>query len=230
VVVADGRRGPSYVLNAGSRAATGEALAFLNDDDVVAPGWLAAIRAGLERHQAVAARVDWTALNEEWAVGPRGQPQQEAPATWWGGVGPPFGAGGTIAVRRSVHEAIGGFDEELETCEDVDYCWRLGFAGYELEFAPDAVLRMRARSTLGEIYRQARAWGEGDVALYAKHRDRLAAFRNPILSGIAGWLGVISLLAQVRGKAGAANVARHAGWRVGLVRGSVKHRVLMLSD
>jgi GT2 family glycosyltransferase len=211
-------------------AATGDAFAFLNDDDIVAPGWLAAIRASLERHDAVATRVDWTALNEDWAVGPRGRPQQEAASTWWGGAGPPFGAGATLAVRRAAHEAIGGFDEELETCEDVDYCWRLGFAGYELAFARDAVLRMRARSSLCGIYSQARAWGEGDVALYAKHRQRLPRFRHPLLKGLTGWLGMLLMLVRARRKADLANVARHAGWRVGLVRGSLKYRTLMLSD
>jgi hypothetical protein len=39
---------------------------------------------------------------------------------------------GNLAVRRTVFEAIGGFDERLETCEDVDLCERIRAAGHRL--------------------------------------------------------------------------------------------------
>jgi GT2 family glycosyltransferase len=229
-VVADEVACAAYVMNAGVAEATGEAFAFLNDDDVVAPGWLAGMRAGLERHDAVAARVDWTSLNPDWTIGARGQAQRQGLQTWWAGAGPPFSAGGTIGVRRAAHDAIGGFDESFAASEDVDYCWRLAFAGYELVHLTEAVVRLRNRTTIRGIYRQARAWGEGDVRLYRKHRARLPAFRRRLVRGLAGWAGTAMLLARSRGKADLANVARHAGWRIGLVRGSLRHRVLMLSD
>jgi GT2 family glycosyltransferase len=229
-LVADESHCPPYVLNAGARAATGDAFAFLNDDDMVAPGWLAAMRAGLESHDVVAGRLDWDLLNPPWPAKARGRKQEEALPSWWLGPNLIFAAGGALGVRRAAHEAVGGFDEEFVTCEDVDYSWRLRRAGYELHFAPDALVHVRARTTVRDIYRQARSWGQGDVHVYSKHRDHLPALDRPLVRGLEGWVGTAILLTKVRSKDDLANVARHVGWRVGLVRGSVKHRVLMLSD
>ncbi len=39
---------------------------------------------------------------------------------------------GNIAIRTAVFEQIGGFDETLETCEDVDLCRRLALASGRL--------------------------------------------------------------------------------------------------
>jgi GT2 family glycosyltransferase len=231
VVVAAERRRPPYVLNAGAAAATGDALLFLNDDDLAAPGWRAAMRAALERHDVVAGRLDWELLNPPWPLGARGRKQHEALPTWWGGgEDRVYAAGGALGVKRAAHEAIGGFDEDFVAGEDVDYCWRLRRAGYALHFAPEAVVHVRARTTLLGVYRQARVWAEGDVLIYRKHRDHLKPFEKPFARGLAGWAGTFVLLTQARTKADLANVARHAGWRAGLIRGSVKHRTLMLSD
>lgn len=229
-VVAAERHGAGYAANAGARAATGDALAFLNDDDVVAPGWLEAVQAALARHDAVAARIDWDTLNPAWAVGARGRHQERGLSHWWRPGAPSFAAAATLAVRRAVHETLGGFDESIHGTEDVDYCWRLRDHGYELAFVPDAVVRMRVRTTLGAIFRQALEWGENDVALYRKHRHRFAPRPRPLRAALKGWAGTALLLLRARRRADLATVARHAGWRLGLLRGSLRHRVLLLSD
>lgn len=53
-----------------------------------------------------------------------------------------FGANGAcFAVRRSIFEQLGGFDESFEMYfEETDFCWRAWLAGFEVEFLPGAVL------------------------------------------------------------------------------------------
>lgn len=43
---------------------------------------------------------------------------------------------GNLVVRRSAFAEVEGFDERLESCEDVDFCWRLRRAGKRLVYAP----------------------------------------------------------------------------------------------
>ena len=62
-VDAGAEKGKSYALNLGIRMAAGRALLFCDADDTVAPGWLAAMGAALDRHPFVAARID-LALHE----------------------------------------------------------------------------------------------------------------------------------------------------------------------
>jgi GT2 family glycosyltransferase len=231
VVVATDLHCPSYAMNAGAREATGDAFVFLNDDDVVTPGYVAAMRRGLERHPAVAARVDWKALNPPWTLTARGRHQVKGLVSWWfGGPELAFSAGGTLGSRRDAHDAVGGFDESFVAAEDVDYCWRLNRAGLTVHHLPDAVVCLRNRDTLLGIYRQARSWGEADVHLFRKHGDHLPRIERPLRRGLAGWAGAIMLLARARDRKALADAVRHIGWRVGLVRGSLKHRALMLSD
>ena len=59
VVDASGKRGRSYARNEGAKAARGANLTFIDADDVVAPGWLAALGAALETYAFVAARHDF---------------------------------------------------------------------------------------------------------------------------------------------------------------------------
>ena len=66
-------RGPAYARNAGARAAAGVALAFCDADDVVAPGWVAAMGAALAEHEFVCGPVELARLNPTWLVG-RGEP------------------------------------------------------------------------------------------------------------------------------------------------------------
>jgi hypothetical protein len=46
-------------------------------------------------------------------------------------------AGGNCAVKRAAFERVGGFNDSLTVCEDVDFCNRLDRAGFRIVADPD---------------------------------------------------------------------------------------------
>lgn len=230
VVSADERNGISYALNCGIEASRGTSIVICNDDDEVAPGWLAAMGDALRDHEAVAGSLEHERLNEAWMIDVRGRPQSEALPEW--GLLPylPFAFGATIGVRRSLHDAIGGFDEELAfAAEDMDYSWRLQLAGAEIRFVPEAVTRYRMRSDLPGLWRQAYNYGVGNVLVYRKHRALgLAPAAHPWRVGLRAWLGLGRRLLLAWSKPRFALFVWHLGLRMGMLRASVEHRVVFL--
>ena len=204
------RQGQPYALNVGARAATGEALAFCDADDEVGSGWLAAMGEALSRYDFVACRFDIEKLNAPWAYNSRRNPQQDGLQQYQYPPYLPHAGGGSLGVKRSLHEAIGGFDESLPILHDTDYCWRLQLAGTELYFVPDAVLHVRFRDTLGGMYRQARGYAEYNVLLYKRYRP-LGMPKLSWQTGVQGWLHLLRRLPQIGSKAAFARWV----WRFG---------------
>lgn len=226
VVDASDRRGMGHAINVAVRAATGEAVLFVNDDDIVADGWLAAMGAALREHEVVAGALEFDRLNEPWAVAVRGRPQSDQLMHFELGQ-LPFAFTATLGVARRLHEDIGGFDEEMDTAgEDVDYSWRLQYAGRDIHFVPGARTHYRLRGGLRAVFVQARRYGEGVVLIYRKHRSHGVDVTRRWRRGIRGWLGVAKALAGARSKAGFALLAWKLGWRVGMLTASLKQRVL----
>ena len=230
VISADEKSGISYALNSGIEAARGTSIVLCNDDDEVAPGWLAGMGDALREHDAVAGSLEQERLNQAWMMGVRGRPQTNGLPEW--GLLPyfPFAFGATIGVRRDLHEAIGGFDEDIvPAAEDMDYCWRLQLAGAEIHFVPEAVTHYRMRSDLRGLWRQAYNYGVGNVVVYKKHRGLgLAPAPHPWRRGLRAWLGLGKRLLLAWSKPRFALFVWHLGLRMGMLRASVEHRVVLL--
>jgi GT2 family glycosyltransferase len=230
VVDASDRSGLAHARNVGAGACTGDAIAFCDQDDQVAPGWLDAMAGALARHEVVAGRLEHDLLNEPWAIAVRGRPQADRLVAWEVEEAPAFAFGCTLGLRRAVFEATGGFDETfVRGCEDVDYCWRLQSAGYSIVFEPGAVTHYRLRHSLPGLYRQARAYGESEVLLYKKHRALgVPGIRRPWLKGVRIWAATARAFVRARSRSGFAVALWLLGQRVGRAEGSVKHRVAFL--
>ena len=116
------RRGASHARNAGARASTGDVLAFCDADDEVAPGWIAGLQKGLLDNEFVASRFDLTKLNPSlgW-VHPQASGLIQDPSFDF----LPRAGGCGLAVRRHIHDSVGGFDEHIRFHEDTDYCWKI---------------------------------------------------------------------------------------------------------
>jgi GT2 family glycosyltransferase len=229
VVDASDRRGGGHARNVGARAAHTPGLAFCDPDDEVADGWLQAIARALDEHDFVAGRLEFDRFNQPWAIAVRGRPQHEGLSYLADGRWLPFALGGTIGIRKKLHDAIGGFDELSfsGSAEDVDYCWRLQLAGHPLVFVPEAVTHYRLRHNLRSIYRQARYYGEGQVLLYRIYREYgLPEVEQPWRKALRLNLAMVKRFATARRRSDLALALWSLGQRVGRLRGSARHRVL----
>ncbi|MEV7972685.1 glycosyltransferase [Cellulomonas sp. NPDC089187] len=138
--------------NAGVEAATGEWVAFLNNDARPGEQWIAAAVRTLESDVsigAVASKVlDWEGQLVDYVDGS---------LTWYGAGykreaekpdGPQydvpkdvlFGTGAAMFMPTALYRKVGGFDERFFMFyEDVDLGWRLNLLGYRVRYVPESV-------------------------------------------------------------------------------------------
>jgi glycosyltransferase involved in cell wall biosynthesis len=226
VVDAGDRRGQAHARNAGAAAARGDALLFVDADDEVAPGWLAAMAAALATHSFVACRYDNVTLNPPWVRETHLNPQRDGLTRYDYPDYLPHAGGGGLGVRRAVHEQVGGFDESLPALEDTDYCWRIQRAGHALSWAGDAVVRIRHRLDLRGMFRQGWRTGRWNVAIYRRYRP-LGMPRLGLLPGLLRWGGLMARTpVLLLSRAGRARWAWQLGWRLGRLHGCCSERVL----
>lgn len=168
IIHAGDRRGAAHARNRGVGAARSALLAFCDADDVVGAGYVRAVCEALSKHEFIACRYEFKKLNQRWISRLPGPQLTDVDR---GLLGPfSYAGGGSLAVRRNVHDAVGGFDEEnFPILQDTDYCVRIQRAGVPLVFAPDAVVHYRWRTTAWRAFQQARSWGREVIALRARH-------------------------------------------------------------
>ena len=223
IVDSSDHRGAAHARNVGASVAVGDALAFCDADDEVAPGWVAAMGEALSNYEFVAGKSDYNKLNEPW-LKYRNFPQQDKLQEYKYPPYLPHAASCNLGVRRSVHEAIGGFDETMLQLEDTDYCWRIQLAGIELHFVKDAVVHYRLRQMLEGLH-QARLWGEYNILLYKKYRP-LGMPKLSSKAGVRNWWKLLKKFPQVLSKKDRARWMWKFAWRIGRLQGSLKYRVL----
>jgi glycosyltransferase involved in cell wall biosynthesis len=163
--------GPAAARNRGAERATGELLAFIDDDCVPRSDWLRRLaerwRAGDEQGvggqtmNALAGNLCSEAAQLVIDVGYR-QNNHGAPERRW------FTTN-NLAVAADDFRALGGFDPSYLTAEDRDFCSRWGESGRRLAWEPAAVVEHRNRLGLASFARLHFAYGRG---AYRFHRDR----------------------------------------------------------
>lgn len=68
----------------------------------------------------------------------------------------------SVAFRRAAWDAVGGYPEWLDYCEDLLFDFALRDTGFRFAFAPKAVVHFRPRRTLGAFFRQYYRYARGD--------------------------------------------------------------------
>lgn len=128
------RGGPGAARNDGWRAARAPVVAFIDDDCVAAPGWLAAALSAAARRPGaiIQGRTD-PAPSERNLLGPFAHTLRVHSA------GPRYQTC-NIVYPRDLLERLGGFDSDaFRACgEDTDLAWRALKAGAGVEYADDA--------------------------------------------------------------------------------------------
>lgn len=150
--------------NAGATAARGRFLAFLNNDTEPDPGWLAALRRGVdESHRFLLTTSRVVYMHDPEVIDSAGDGLLR-----WGGAfkrqhggragealesGEVFGVcGAAFLIPRAVFDELGGFDESFfASHEDVDLSYRARLRGYRCRYVADAVVRHHGSATLGRV-------------------------------------------------------------------------------
>jgi GT2 family glycosyltransferase len=205
--------GLDFARNRALESASGEILAFLDDDAVAAPGWAEALRRVFENDPRVAV---CTGRIEPLGVGSPGERLFEANGGFSRGTerirlpddaGRPLhgrrapliawaisvGCGCSYAVRRDVARALGGFDEALDLGPalpgggDHDLLWRALGAGHAVVYEPSALVRHEHRRDVGAVGDQIVGHQRAVLAFLAKHLVSADRGMRPALAGYTGW-------------------------------------------
>jgi hypothetical protein len=191
-------------------------LLFVDGDDEVNEGYVAALVAALDQTSLVCARIGFEKLNppsllEAWPA----RWQQDGPLRAFGFL--PFAGGGTIGIRRSLFEEVGGFRQRRPSSqfEEADFCWRIQLAGHPAPvLVPDAVLHYRLPDHLSAMFRRGRNYARGRITLYELYgRHGMPNRPGTSFRDLAG------AVARVRGRRDVARAANVLGRLVGQLEG-----------
>ena len=166
--------GPATARNVGAKLARGQYLVFTDDDCAPQRHWLTSIDECMREAtapRAVGGRTLNILANDAYATASQGivdflyEYYGDHSAPWR------FFTSNNLAVPRDEFMEIGGFDEgfPLPAAEDRDFCERWRAAGYDLQYAPNAVIDHAHKLGFTRFNRQHFAYGRGAFDL---HRSR----------------------------------------------------------
>jgi glycosyltransferase involved in cell wall biosynthesis len=170
-------RGPAAARNRGVEAATGEFIAFTDDDCEPPPSWLSVLKAGFESYPEVGAVGGLQeAADPVWQHNRLARYERFLTRRVYGvGELPVLGQpapGGTnnLAIRRALLQRLGGFDETFPVAagEDADLLYRLVYLGYPTVCLPIKVTHHQAYTWPGFVRQQVRR-GIGAFYFQNKH-------------------------------------------------------------
>jgi GT2 family glycosyltransferase len=175
-------KGLSVARNVGMELASGEIVAYTDDDCFADEDWL---------YYLVAKLLDSDASG---VGGPNLLPTHDGPVAACVSASP--GTPAHILVDDSVAEhvpgcnmafwadrlrAIGGFDPVYRAAgDDVDVCWRLQEEGDRIVYAPAAMVWHHRRSTVEAYLKQQRGYGIAEALLKRKHPEKFRGVRNDL--------------------------------------------------
>ncbi|BAZ53703.1 glycosyl transferase family protein [Nostoc sp. NIES-4103] len=182
--------------NTGIHAAVGEIIAFTDADCRPQPQWLISLIQPFVKQDVVIVAGEIIALPgntllEQYADRQETLSQKHTLAHSFCA----YGQTANLAIRRIALEKAGLFRPYLTTGGDADICWRILQQNIgRLEFAPEAIVQHRHRTTLKELESQWRRYGRSNRYLHELHGIELM---REITKGECGYRLLRWLLKEV---------------------------------
>jgi GT2 family glycosyltransferase len=199
-VIRTENHGLANARNVGMNAATGEIIAYIDDDALPDPHWLTYLAATFKRtNYAAVGGPNIAPPGDGWiaecVANAPGNPvhillsDQEAEHI----------PGCNMAIRRDCLRAIGGFDPQFRVAgDDVDVCWRLRERGWSVGFHPAAVVWHHRRSSIRAYAKQQIGYGRAEALLQNKWPEKYNAFGHFTWAGRVYGKGLTEILAWQR--------------------------------
>ena len=180
-------QGLSAARNVGANLASGEIVAYTDDDCVAEVHWLRYLVQAMQDQQVEAI----------------GGPNLPPPTDCWVAKCIAASPGGpshvmlndryaehvpgcNMAFRRNELIALGGFDSQFRQAgDDVDMCWRWIDSGKKIGFAPGAMVWHHRRISVRAYMNQQRGYGRSEAMVRMKHPRRFDSL------GRSNWCGII---------------------------------------
>jgi GT2 family glycosyltransferase len=166
--------GQAYARNVGARHATGELVAFTDDDCRPLPHWLRRLAEqhrvhagdGFGGHTINALDRDWYAETSQFVLEVGYRKLNRGPG------GARFFTTNNLVVPREAFLELGGLDTSFATSEDREFCARWTDSGRKLHYVWDATVLHYHDHTLRSFSRQHFAYGRGAFRYHASLADR----------------------------------------------------------
>ncbi|MDQ3657853.1 MAG: glycosyltransferase [Chloroflexota bacterium] len=195
-------QGLGAARNVGMQAATGEILAYIDDDARPDPHWLSYV-ADMYR------RTDFVAVG-----GPNIAPDGDgliAAAVAHAPGGPVHVLvtdteadhipGCNFSIRKSCLQAVGGWDPRFRAAgDDVDLCWRLQEQGWKLGYMSSAMVWHHRRNSVRTYWRQQQGYGKAEALLEDKWPERYNAIGHLRWTGRLYGKGLTQTVRSRRGR------------------------------
>ncbi len=173
---------PGIARNIGARSATGTCFLFLDDDCEPALDWIEQNVRALEDASIGAVGGQITGKSKAFFArcvdfSRFGFSQSSKAAVTWI-------CSASLGVKRAAFEDVQGFNEELRSEEDIDFCFRLEQAGYKTLYQPAIkVLHDHRRTTFTALMRYSYFYGRVS-GLYVKRLYAKMSLRNALLTRV----------------------------------------------
>ena len=200
--------GLNFARNRALNEASGQLLAYLDDDVVVDYGWLSGLREAWSHNPTAAA---FTGLVLPYELVTEAQIMFEQRGGWRRGfdrirytttlpghslypaVPAIMGTGANMAFQRDILRKLGGFDEALDTGAplpgggDLDIFYRVIRGGYSLQYEPAFLVFHQHRRELTALRDQYWSWGISFMAFVSKSFRTDPVYRSKLIRVVVWW-------------------------------------------